>query len=83
MQDRLRNLPDKTWFRPDEVARYFNVSRRTVERWHDTGRLQGVRFAPKVLRFHRRNIVAFESNATEAAKCDARTMTEERGHETL
>ena len=38
-------LPDKPFFRPDEVAKYFSVSKSTVYRWIDEGRLQSVKVA--------------------------------------
>ncbi|GAB7141384.1 hypothetical protein RsTz2092_13680 [Deferribacterales bacterium RsTz2092] len=37
----MQTLPDKRYLRPDEVAEYFNVSRRTVYRWADNGEIVG------------------------------------------
>lgn len=37
------NLPEKTTFRPDEVATFLSVSRRTIYRMIQSGRLPGFR----------------------------------------
>jgi excisionase family DNA binding protein len=37
---RLRALPKKDLLRPDEVAAYFSISRRTIYAWIDQGKLQ-------------------------------------------
>ena len=50
-------LPDKPFFRPDEVAKYFSVSRATVYRWIDEGRLQSVRIGEKVVRVRRESVL--------------------------
>lgn len=39
-------IPDKEMFRPDEVARLLDVSKRTVERRLVDGSIQGSKIAP-------------------------------------
>lgn len=50
------DLPEKTLLRPDEVARFFSVSIRTVYGWVDMGRLQGNKYG-KVLRIYRESVL--------------------------
>jgi excisionase family DNA binding protein len=50
-------LPDKPFFRPDEVAKYLSVSRATIYRWIDEGRLQSVRIGEKVVRVRRESVL--------------------------
>lgn len=51
------DLPDRLYFRPDEVARYFSVSKSTVYRWIDEGRLKSVKIAGSVIRIKRTDIL--------------------------
>jgi len=37
------DLPRKTYLRPDEVARFFSISLKTVYRWHHSGIIEGSR----------------------------------------
>lgn len=46
-------IPDKQLFRPDEIARFFEVSRRTVYRWIDEGKLRAVKIAGSTVRITR------------------------------
>lgn len=46
-------LPDKFYFRPDEVAKLFCVSTRAVYRWIDEGKLEAVRIAGSTIRIPR------------------------------
>lgn len=46
-------LPDKPYFRLDEVARLFDVSRSTLYRWIEEGRLPSVKIAGKAVRIER------------------------------
>lgn len=39
MDNILKGLPEKRFFRIDEVAAYFSVSHRTIRRWIDEGKL--------------------------------------------
>lgn len=51
------SLPDKPYFRPDEVARLFAVSRSTVYRWIEEGRLRSVRIAGSTVRIERQAVI--------------------------
>lgn len=55
------NVPKKTLLRPDEVADIFQVNIKTVYRWRDEGKLEGIKPSPKCLRFPRANVVIFLS----------------------
>ena len=39
----MHKLPDKELLRPDEVADYFSVSRKTIYAWIDSGKLKAVK----------------------------------------
>lgn len=39
----MGKLPDKELLRPDEVARYLSVTRKTIYLWIDTGKLEAVK----------------------------------------
>lgn len=42
----------KDYYRPDEVAIYFSINRRTVYRWIETGKIEAVKVG-KMLRVSR------------------------------
>ena len=42
----------KDYYRPDEVAIYFSINRRTVYRWIETGKIEAVKVG-KMLRISR------------------------------
>ena len=42
----------KDYYRPDEVAIYFSINRRTVYRWIETGKIEAVKVG-KMLRVPR------------------------------
>ena len=44
----IKNLPNKELLRPDEVAEYFSVTKRTVYNWIANGELELVRFGGTV-----------------------------------
>lgn len=53
----MSDLPEKKLIRPDEVARYFRVSIRTVYGWIDSGQIKAVRIAGgKLLRIRREDV---------------------------
>jgi excisionase family DNA binding protein len=52
----MTDLPDKALLRPDEVAKYFSVSVKTVYRWIDMGRIEGVKIAGGLVRIPREAI---------------------------
>lgn len=43
MMDKMTNLPDKKYLRPDEVAAFWRVSVKTVYRWVEMGVMDGVK----------------------------------------
>lgn len=54
----------KDYYRPDEVAIYFSISRRTVYRWIETGKIEAVKVG-KMLRVPREaleNIIIKETD---------------------
>jgi excisionase family DNA binding protein len=48
------NLPDKELLRPDEVAKFYSVSDKTVRGWIVTGKLMAVKVV-KGWRIHRQD----------------------------
>jgi len=53
----MSDLPNKDLLRPDEVAKYFSLSVKTIYGWIDTGKLNAVRIGPsKVIRIPHENI---------------------------
>ena len=48
MVEKIETLPKKELLRPDEVAKYFSVTRRTVYHWCDSGFLDAVKIAGTV-----------------------------------
>jgi len=53
----LADFPDKPYFRPDELARLFDVSRSTVYRWIEEGRLPSVKIAGSTVRIEREAVL--------------------------
>jgi excisionase family DNA binding protein len=53
------DIPDKKWFRPDEVAVLLNVSVRTVRYWYESGELPGAKLGERLIRFARPALIAF------------------------
>ncbi len=53
------DIPEKRLFRPDEVASIFGVSRFTVYRWCDCGKLDFVRIGPRMMRVERESVIKF------------------------
>jgi len=54
----------KDYYRPDEVAIYFSINRRTVYRWIETGKIEAVKVG-KMLRISREaleNIIIKETD---------------------
>lgn len=58
----MTTFPQKELFRPDEVAKYYDVSVRTVYFWIRTGQLEAVKVGrllriplQKIKKFQRRN----------------------------
>jgi excisionase family DNA binding protein len=49
-------LPDKKLFRPDEVAKYLQVSTSTIYNWIDNGTLSAEKIGGKLIRIDRESI---------------------------
>lgn len=54
-------LPDKELLRPDEVAKYYSVSEKTVRDWIATGKLLAVKVV-KVWRIHRQDALNLQKS---------------------
>ena len=46
--DEIEGLPNKNFFRVDEVAKYFDVTERTIRLWIEHGHLQAKKIAGTV-----------------------------------
>jgi len=55
--NRYKDLPNKSLLRPDEVASFFGVSKRTVYGWVDIGKLEGVKPTQGILRIFRESVI--------------------------
>jgi len=53
----MTTLPQKELLRPDEVARYFSVSRKTVYSWIESEKLQAVKIAGSIIRITRDSVL--------------------------
>ena len=51
------DIPTKRLFRPDEVAKIFDVSVKTVYNWCDCGKLDFLRIAGRTMRIERECII--------------------------
>lgn len=49
----MEALPAKEMLRPDEVARYFGVTRQTIYHWINAGQLKAVKLPGKTIRIRR------------------------------
>jgi len=56
----MTTLPEKELLRPDEVAKYFSVTRKTVYRWIETGKLRAVKIA-RLIRIPREAILEMKN----------------------
>jgi len=54
----MTGLPEKAYYRPDEIAAYFSVTPRTVLNWIDTGKLPAVKIAGTTVRISRDALVS-------------------------
>jgi len=52
----MTDLPNKTWFRPREVAEYLSLHRKTIYLWVNEGKIDAVRLIGKTIRIHRNEI---------------------------
>lgn len=49
----MTGLPEKAYYRPDEIAEYYQVSRSTVYLWIETGKISAVKVMGKTIRIPR------------------------------
>jgi len=61
IEPEIKGLPNKELLRPDEVARYFSVTERTVRLWCEHGHLESVKVA-RTMRVTRESVVACRFN---------------------
>lgn len=54
----IKDLPDKTLLRPDEVAKFFRVTRQTVYNWCAEGRFEYIKIGHG-LRIYRGSIMRY------------------------
>jgi len=59
------DLPNKTLLRPDEVARFFSVSRKTVYGWVGTGKLTACHPNGGALRIFRASVASLVRETTK------------------
>ena len=52
----MKKLPEKDLLRPDEVANYFSVTKMTIYRWVDEGRLECTKISNS-MRIFRESVV--------------------------
>jgi len=57
----IETLPNKELLRPDEVAKYFSVTRRTVYLWCENGYLEAVKIGGTV-RIKRESVIRCQIN---------------------
>jgi excisionase family DNA binding protein len=62
----LPDLPRKTFFRVDEVARFFDVSTRTIYLWIDNGLLLAINPTGGTKRIFRESIVSLIEKSLKA-----------------
>ena len=58
-------LPDKQWYRPDEVARHYDVSLRAIYQWVQEGKLNADKICGKTIRISRKAIDEMKRNVME------------------
>jgi len=61
----MSDLPNKSLLRPDEVAKYYSVSVKTVRGWIAAGKLEARKIAGGLLRIPRESLQKIESPSIE------------------
>lgn len=61
----MRDLPDKTLLRVDEVARFFSVSPKTIYVWCDIGALKACKPGGSSLRIFRKSVLELVKKTTK------------------
>lgn len=57
MSTNLDGLPKKALYTPREVADFFRITVSAVYKWHDEGKIKGLKISEKVLRIPRQEVV--------------------------
>jgi len=58
-------LPNRQLLRPDEVAKYYSVTKAAVYLWIETGKLNAVKIAGKTIRIPRESAIALKKDIFE------------------
>jgi predicted site-specific integrase-resolvase len=61
-------IPQKTMFRPDEVARLFGIHVCTLKRWRDEGIITGLKLSKHCVRYSRAEIIQLMVKKTDDAE---------------
>jgi excisionase family DNA binding protein len=61
----MSDLPNKSLLRPDEVAKHYSVSVKTVRGWIASGKLEARKIAGGLLRIPRESLPKIESSPVE------------------
>ena len=64
MNSSINGLPQKAMLRPDEVARFLNVSRRTVYNWVEDGKIDAKKCSRNLIRISRESVIFFINTTT-------------------
>ena len=57
MSTNLDGLPQKALYTPREVADVIRITVSAVYKWHDEGKIKGLKISEKVLRIPRQEVV--------------------------
>lgn len=57
----MTDLPDKALLRPDEVAAYLDVTRKTIYQWISLGKLEAVKLS-RIIRIPRESVLSFKKS---------------------
>jgi excisionase family DNA binding protein len=68
-------LPERRWYRVEEISRLLNVAPKTVRKWIQTGTLIGVRLGPRTWRIDGKALFD-RMDAQAAEKARARALAE-------
>ena len=60
----MSTLPNKELLRPDEVAVYLSVTRKTVYQWIDTGKMEAVKIS-RLIRIPRSSVLKFQKSTLD------------------
>ena len=52
----MMTLPEKEWYRPDEVAKHYDVSLSAIYQWIQEGKLNAEKICGKTIRIPRQSI---------------------------